>query len=183
MGNRWRYGIVALALAVACVVFRYAPGPIRFGQFSAAQFTQQLTPLFLVALLIERSLEVFLTTLRGPEAANLQRKVDKATQFAAADPTQLPKVQEAQDALATYKSVTQQIAMPVALVLGLLISAIGVRCLGNLVADNIFKDHPLQKEWFTCSDVLLTGALVGGGSDFVHQFITSLTDFINKSNP
>lgn len=181
--NKWRYVIVAVALGTVAAVFTWSPGPIRFGQFSAAQFTQQLTPLFLVALLIERSLEIFLTTWRGPRAAKLQLAVDKATKLAAADPARLPELHNAQDVLTDYKSATQQIALPAALVLGILISALGIRCLGNLVASDAFRDHSAQQAWFTVADVLLTGALVGGGSDFVHQFITSITNFVNQKQP
>ncbi|HEV2177887.1 MAG TPA: hypothetical protein VGW33_11915 [Terriglobia bacterium] len=173
--------IVVAALGTGIAVFTWPPGPIRFGQFSAAQFTQQLTPLFLVALLIERSLEVFLTTWRGPGLAVLQRSVDQKEQMMAAGAAILPDLHQAQDALTNYKSATQQIAMPSALVLGVLISALGIRCLGNLVAADAFTGHPTQQAWFTVADVLLTGALVGGGSDFVHQFITSLTNFMNKT--
>ncbi|HUI43186.1 MAG TPA: hypothetical protein VL523_14580, partial [Terriglobia bacterium] len=140
---------------------------------------------FLVALLIERTLEVFLTTWRAPQAAKLQRDIDKATEAAAADPAKLPAVHAAQDAMSVYKSVTQQIAMPAALVLGIVVSALGVRCLGNLLDPNavaaLKTAHPLQLAWFNGADVLLTGSLVGGGSDVVHSFITALTNFMNPS--
>lgn len=179
--SKWKYVIVIVVLGIGIAVFTWPAGPIRFGQFSAAQFTQQLTPLFLVALLIERSLEVFLTTWRGPGLASLQRSVDQGAQMVATGAAVLPDLHKAQNALTNYKSVTQQIAMPSALVLGILISALGIRCLGNLVAPDAFKDHATQQAWFTVADVLLTGALVGGGSDFVHQFITSLTSFANKA--
>jgi hypothetical protein len=180
--SKWKYLIVGVALLAAYAVSKW-PAPIRFGGFNTATLAQQLTPLFLVSLLIERALEVFLTTWRAPKAARLQREVDKATELAAADATKLPAVQKAQDELTDYKSATQQIAMPAALVLGLLTSALGIRCLGNLVDSTAMATlrgtHPAQVVCFNLADVLLTGALVGGGSDVVHSFITAFTNFMN----
>src|SRR6266567_3562258 len=171
MGN-WRYLIVGTALVVAVVVFEWAPAPIKFGGFDPAKFTQQMTPLFLVALLIERSLEVFITTWRGPKTAKLQNALDSATKAAIADPTKIGDVNKAKDALTDHKSATQGIAMPSALMLGLLVGALGIRCLGNLLDPNSPLKDP-QKGWFTLADVWLTGSLVGGGSDVVHSFITA----------
>ena len=183
--RKWKYLIVGVALLAAYAVSKW-PGAIRFGGFNTAILAQQLTPLFLVSLLIERALEVFLTTWRAPEAARLEREVDKATESAAADPTKLSDVHEAQDKLTDYKSATLQIAMPSALVLGLLTSALGIRCLGNLVDSTSMATlrgaHPLQAASFNLADVLLTGALVGGGSDVVHSFITAFTNFLNPSS-
>jgi hypothetical protein len=184
--NKSNLLIVMVALLAAVGGYLWAPQPIRFRQFSAAEFVQQLTPLLLVALLIERSLEVFLTTWRGGAAAKLQRGVDRATALAVtapADASKLADVHNAQDVSSGYKADTQQIAMPAALILGILISTLGIRSLGNLVDPNIFASHPTQHAWFTVADVLLTGSLVGGGSDVVHSFMTALTNFMNPPKP
>jgi len=180
--------VIIVALFAVVAVFLWRPGPITFRNFSAADFMQQLTPLLLVALLIERSLEVFLTTWRGTEAARLQRAVDKAQSLSDASPgdaAKLTDLHNAQDALSKYKAGTQQIAMPAALVVGILIGALGIRTLGNLVDAATFNinTHPHQHAWFTVADVLLTGSLVGGGSDVVHSFITAFTNFLNPSKP
>jgi hypothetical protein len=175
--KQWRYVIVAVALATGVAVYIWPPGPIHFAKFTAADFTQQLAPLMLASIFIERSLEVFITAWRGGKAADLQRDIDKATQLAGGDPARLGLVQAAQDKLSQYKSVTQQIALPAALILGILISALGIRGLGNFVDKSSF--HGQQQNWFTVADVLLTGSLVGGGSDVVHQVINAFTNFLN----
>ena len=90
-------------------------------------------------------------------------------------------LQKAKDALTTYKSETQQFAMPAAPIIGIVISTLGIRCLGNLVdhsaIESLGKDHPLQLVSFNFADVLLTGALVGGGSDakcrWVYRFMAA----------
>ncbi len=81
-----------------------------------------------------------------------------------------------------YQSATQQIALPAALVLGILISAIGIRALGPLVdPDAISKLPAVQAKSFAVMDVLMTGSLVGGGSKFVHKFITTLTTLLDST--
>jgi len=178
--SNYRYIIFVVALAAGIGVFRRPPLPLKFESFKGADFIGQLAPLFLAALLIERSLEVFISTLRGAGEVKRQAVVDRCKKAADADASKLPALYAAQDELSDYKSSTQQIAMPSAVVLGILVSAVGIRCLGPLLADPTFKDRQAQQPWFTAADVLLTGGLLGGGSDFVHQFITSLTDFVNK---
>jgi hypothetical protein len=179
--KRRNYVLAAFFVAVAIAVRVHPPGPIRFAAFTAADFTQQLTPLFLVSLLIERALEIFLTTWRGPGAAVLQATVDHAQAGLANPPTadQQTALQVAKQAVSLYSAKTQQIAMPIALVLGVLISAMGVRTLGNFVPAGAFPSYG-QQAWFTVADVIMTGALVGGGSDFIHQFITTVTNFLNQ---
>jgi len=186
--TRSRLTIVAVTVLAAGGVLLWTPGPIGFRKFSPADFMQQLTPLLLVALLIERSLEVFLTTWRGEKASELQRNVEKAQSLvnaAPGDPALLLLLHKAQDDCAEYRAGTQKIALPAALVLGILIGALGIRTLGNLIDGAAFNGstHPHQHAWFTVADVLLTGALVGGGSDVVHSFITAFTNFFNPSKP
>ena len=54
--------IVITAVGAVVAVWLWPLGAIRFKDFGAAEFSQQLIPLVLIALFIERSLEVFLTT-------------------------------------------------------------------------------------------------------------------------
>lgn len=181
--GKFNYVTLVAVVGIGLGVYVLSPGTIRFRSYSAAEFTQQLTPLFLVALLIERSLEVFLTAWRGGRAAALDRTVKAAKALAAADPARLPDVHEAAEVLGNYQSATQQIAMTAALVLGILISAIGVRALGPLVDPNAMAKLPAaQGKFFGVMDVLMTGSLVGGGSDFVHKFITTLTTFMDSTS-
>src|SRR6266481_5981172 len=76
----------------------------------------------------------------------------------------------------------QQIALHSALVLGILIASLGVRGLGNFADLDKLTDHPTQKYLFNVADVLLTGALVGGGSDFMHKLITTFTDLMDATS-
>lgn len=180
--DKTKFLIVITVLGAVVAVWVWPLGAIRFKDFSPAEFTQQLLPLALVALFIERSLEVFLTTWRGGKAAQLEREIEKATELAKADPTKAPGVHISQDTLTDYKSATKRIALPAALVLGILISALGIRGLGTLVDPKVFNDISIiaaqQRSLFNAMDVLLTGSVIGGGSDFVHKLITTFTDLM-----
>lgn len=177
--TRYHVLLAGFLLVSGVAVYFGGPQPIHFKQFSAAEFTQQLSPLMLAALFIERSLEVFITTWRGGGEAELQRSVAKADADAKSDPTKLSDLHSAQDKLSIYKSSTQKVALPAALVIGLLVSALGIRGLGNLLDPNAFVGHPTQHAWFTVADVFLTGSVLGGGSDVVHSIITAFTGFLN----
>ena len=183
--GKLQYVVGFVALAAVVLVYKSHMGVIHFRNFSPGDLAQQLTPLLLVAVFIERSLEVFLTVWRGGRATTLQRDVEKATALADNDPSKVEKLHAAKDALANYKFSTQQIAFPLALVLGMLICALGIRGLGTLVdwslpSNAVVLDY--QRKWFNVMDVLLTGALVGGGSDFVHQVITTITDLMDATS-
>jgi hypothetical protein len=164
------------------LIYRFPPAVIRFKPYSAADFTQQLAPLVLIALFIERSLEIFITVWRGGKADELQHYLEKAIALPDSDAQKATKVQAANEALSNYKFQTQQVALPSALILGILISAVGVRGLGNLADLDKLSDHPTQRYLFNLADVLLTGALVGGGSDFVHKVITTFTGLMDATS-
>ena len=57
---------VAVCIVVALVTSRNTD-IVRFTSFSAGEFVQLITPLFLVALFIERVIEVFISGWRSPE--------------------------------------------------------------------------------------------------------------------
>jgi len=177
-----KYLVLISAFGAAVVIYLLNPAVIHFKPYSAADFTQQLAPLVLIALFIERSLEVLITVWRGGRAGELQRDVEKSIALPESDQLRATKVQAAIDAFDRYKFVTQQIALPSALILGILISALGIRGLGNFADLDKLTDHPTQKYLFNVADVLLTGALVGGGSDFVHKVITTFTGLMDATS-
>ena len=180
--NKLRLGLIVFLLLGVVVSWWLTPGVIHFRQFSAADFVQQLTPLALVALFIERGLEVFLTTWRGGKAQELARDVKKAQELVARNQANLTDQHAAEDALTQYKSATQQIALPAALILGILVCGFGVRGIGPFLDTNAFSNlRSIQQKLFTTMDVLLTGLLVSGGSDFVHKFISIFTNFMDAT--
>jgi hypothetical protein len=82
--------VLVLLVVIAAIVLVAVshPGLIRFWPFSAGEFVQLLTPLFLVSLFIERALEVFVTSWRGEESDKIDIAIATAKR-------QLPPAQPA----------------------------------------------------------------------------------------
>lgn len=158
------------------------PGLMRFWPFSAAEFVQQITPLFLIALLIERSIEVVLTPWRAKESTvksvaveTVKKEIQKGTKE---DKDLVPL----HDDLVAYKGTTQRIAFLMALALGIVVSTLGVRLLGIFADPAAFKALPsAQQNLFNGLDVILTGALLAGGSDGLHKFVSIFTNFADST--
>jgi len=175
----------ALLIIVGCpvVTLWLKPGLVRFGQFSAGEFVQLLTPLVLVALFIERALEVFLTPWRAKGSAIISTAVKShAARVAAKEGAAQPALEKAQTDLMQYKSETQKIAFLASLALGIVIASLGVRGLELFVDPAVFAQlSPYQRGAFQAADVLLTGALLGGGSDALHKLVSVFTNFMETT--
>jgi len=160
----------------------YAPGLIRFWPFSAAEFVQRMVPLFLISLFIERALEVFVTTWRGPEAAIRDHKIKalrKGVEQGTSTPEDLAKACEDRE---RCKSKVQRVAFAGSVALGIIISSVGVRALGLFVDPTAFGTlSEMQRAAFNMVDVLLTGAMLGGGSDALHKFVSVFTNFMERT--
>jgi hypothetical protein len=186
--------LVVLVSVVLVAVLN--PGLVRFWPMSSGEFVQTIAPLFLVSLFIERVLEVFLTTWRGPDAAAQAQKVKKAKDaakhaHAASEAAHLISHLQAEagkeeDTLVDYKAKTQRVAFLSGIALGVVVSALGVRALGLFVDPAVFADlrhvHPVQAQWFNAADVFLTGAVLGGGSDGLHKLVSVFTDFLDTTS-
>lgn len=157
------------------------PGLVRFWPMSTGEFLQTIAPLLLVSLFIERVLEVFLTTWRGPAAAQHDLKARKARVAAKAAEAQ-PALSSEEQALVAYKATTQRIAFLSGIAIGVIVSALGVRALGLFVDPAVFRSLPaIQQQWFNAADVLLTGAVLGGGSDGLHKLVSVFTNFLDAT--
>lgn len=160
-------GTIVLAATTLAMVFE--PERIRFRAMTAGEFLELMAPLFLVALIIERTLEVFLTAWRAEKADELE--------FSARD-----KSAEGQRALIAYKGVTRRIAFLCGFTLGAVAAAVGMRILEMLVDPAAFTTlGTSQKCLFRGLDIVLSGALLGGGSDGLHKLISVFTDFLDKT--
>ncbi|MGB3479301.1 MAG: hypothetical protein WBB67_09085 [bacterium] len=78
--------------------------------------------------------------------------------------------------LEEYSAQTKTLAMLTAFALGIAISALGVRALQPLVDPAVFKSlGTWQRALFIGADTLVTGALLGGGSDGIHKILDLFT--------
>ena len=82
--------------------------------------------------------------------------------------------------LADYRHETRKIALLGGMALGLLISFIGPRILAEVIV--VHGDMGFwQATFFNGADILITGGLIGGGSEGIHKVIALLTDFLDKT--
>ncbi|MDF5708590.1 MAG: hypothetical protein PUP90_13110 [Nostoc sp. S4] len=203
--------------------------PFAFKPFGLNDIIQTLTlPLF-ISLLLERSLEVFITTWRSPFVENLDIEIQRQKllideklklakeqkqsssssdssnvtsilppegmsleqqiiqNFIQSQEQVLLVIQPELDDLnakerqrAAYKADTRTIALWTSLVFGLLISAIGIRSIEPLVVLDL--NNQTQVVIFRSLDALLTGGLIAGGSEGIHQIIQVFTNFMEATS-
>ena len=84
-----------------------------------------------------------------------------------------------EQALAAYKATSKRWAWVGGSLLGVIVAALGVRALGLFVDASEFADlRPGQREWFARVDILLSGGVLAGGSDGLHQIVKRFLEFL-----
>ena len=202
--------------------------PFVLKPFGVNDIIQLLTLLLFISLLLERSLEVFITTWRSPfiEQLDISIQQEKAlisdqikplevqqkqfpswelNQVSGLPPEgmsfeqqriqsftqnqqeslkifkpQTDNINEKERQRTAYKSDTRTIALWTSLLFGLLISAIGIRSIEPLVVIDL--DNPIQVVIFRCLDAFLTGGLIAGGSEGIHQIIKVFLNFMEATS-
>lgn len=186
--------VVVVILGV--LVFSLRPMAITFRPVVFSDITQLLSSLFLISLFLERAIEVFITVWRGPEAKMLETRMH-AAQLVVADQkkafqgtvdankmqTALQESDNAKEDFVQFKSATQRWALWTGFIMGLAISLVGVHTLNILVTQESYAAlSSQQKSLFDIVDILITGGLVGGGSDGVHKILQLFFDFIDATS-
>ena len=123
--------LLLIAGAVIVALFAASWPALRLAKLEGTEFISRLGALLLFALLIERTVEVFLTIWRAEEAykreAEVQRLISAGT--IATD----PELKAAQERLIEYKVETQRWALSSSFILGLLLASFGVRVVDQFV--------------------------------------------------
>lgn len=188
--TRWRIVyFVSLALLAAATVWTADTfARLRFRDFSLETIMGVLSVLFVTAVFIERALEVFINAWRGEEteARKLaKRRAAASLAKAAGDPDNLQRMRREahaeEDRLTVYRAETRRIAFRAGTLVGVVVSAIGVRSIGPLLEPNMVIQDSTQYALFTLMDVFLTGGLLGGGSDGIHKVSALITDFLERT--
>jgi len=171
----WFFILLILASAM---VFSMHPEVITLADYTVSDYVELMTPFLLVALFIERALEVFLTVWRGPKSAEMEH--DLKFQKGKKGGADAGKTEERK--LLAYKQGTQARAFGVAVVVGIIISALGLRALEMLFDADVFASLPeLQRGMIQVLDILITGALLGGGADGVHKVLALFTTYMDET--
>ncbi|MEL6230832.1 MAG: hypothetical protein AAFR24_13060 [Cyanobacteria bacterium J06627_3] len=148
---------------------------------------QQLTILVIVALFLERALEVYKLSYFSPEKERLAAKVDQfqmellsLSPQTNANSEKIQAVQlrlySAEESLRNYINHMRQNLLKVAIGFGLLIGLVGLRSLESAF------DFPVPKSvlemfrfyLFRVLDLILTAGLIAGGSEGIHNVIKKI---------
>lgn len=171
---------VALVTVGAIAVKDRAPAAVPFQQIPTQALLGTFTSLFLVAVFIERAVEVIVMVLRDAEADVRQGEVDaeqgrldEAGKAAPMTPLNLDALHAAQKSLADYRAETKEIALCVSFVLGIAVSLAGVRAFASIV-----NALPAGNWLFPIVDVVVTGAVLAGGSEGVHKMVNVFSNFM-----
>lgn len=161
------------AVAVAWIAGQ-VPGSaaVLFRADGIQNIANVLAPLVLIALFLERAVEVVISSWRDHEADRLEHVLKNAT-----DPT---SVAHAQLRLNRYKLDTQRLSFLVSLTLALVAALVGVRAIAPLL-DSTAALGAAQALWLMRFDVLITGLLLAGGAEGIHQIVTTFTTFLDST--
>jgi len=179
--------IILLAVLGAIVVYpvwsNQAPPAVGFKPLTPQAFAGLIGWLFTVALFVERAVEVVVMVFRDQQADQL----DEAEENAARDFTSATKkavaegIETARQALMAarqnklvYRAETKEIALLVSFVFSVFVSLAGVRALHGLLMDATPTGN-----LFTAADIVVTGAMLAGGSEGIHRIANAFTSFMD----
>ena len=174
-GNVGRIWMALLVVALAVVVIAQGdsltPVDVAAGEGPFLRALVQLGILYVIALFVERSLEVLIKAWRQGGKSRLKEKARAAEDSRKA---------EVESELQEYRAGTQRRALLLGLTLGFMVSLSGVRLLGAIfeLGD---ATAPFQQAVFQFTDVILTAGLIGGGSATIHELMALIDDFLKAS--
>lgn len=186
MSEMWTI-LITLALLGAVAVL--SPMSLPMGGFGAQDVIDTLTALFLVSLVLERAIEVFVSTWRRPDAESLALSIRRARKRLQEARKRGQGVEEAETALRPleaqeqqYRTGTRIFAIRIAFLFGIAVSVVGVRALESvLMPGSLSNLDPTQKALFNIVDVVMTGGVIAGGSDAIHKILRLFTVFMDAS--
>lgn len=169
---------ILIALLGIVLVLWLKPKPLNFWEFTKDDIVRLFTELTLIALVIERGVEIFITPWREGDRKQIENNIKAARKM-----ENVPQATALEGQVIQYRQETRQITFVVGLAIGVIVSAVGIRILQFLVQpqtlDNIAGTR--QATVFTGLDVLLTGALLAGGADQMHKIISVFANFMDSS--
>ena len=197
-----KYRRILWALLVAGIIsigWFAKPATLKFSGDILKDLPTMFGYLVLISLFVERAIEVFLSAWRSGGADKLDREIaGKKKQISEIveaagglprDPspefTKLEELNGELDSLdaerTRYRADSRFVSQWLGLGIGVLVALVGVRVLGNIVDVASVTDG--QVGLFYIVDILLTGAVLAGGSEAINKimklyngFMTSLAD-------
>ena len=173
IGRIWvSLAVLAVALVILFQHETLKPINIKEGKDAFLAALTQLGVLYIVALFVERSLEVLMKAWRQGGKIQLEEKIKSAKTTEKA---------QAEQELAEYRGNTQRRALLVGLTFGILVSLSGVRLLGEIFDPSDSGASAFQLGVFQFTDIIVTAGLIAGGSSTIHELMALIDNFLKKS--
>ncbi len=134
----------------------------------------QLGILYIVALFVERALEVLVKAWRQGGKVRLEQQ--RRTAFDSNS-----DANAAEEALGAYRAGTQRRALLLGLTLGLMVSLSGIRLLAPIFQLDATDNPAFQLAAFNFTDIVITAGLIAGGSSTIHELMALIEDFLKAS--
>jgi len=142
--------------------------------------------IFLISLFVERAIEIFLSAWRSEGADKLDLSIAQATEELKEAKNQqskkdiTKKLNDLKKNRMNYSAKSRIQALWIGLIISVLIASVGVRILGTIV--DITNMQAIQKSLFTGVDILLTSAVLAGGSDAINKLMKIFNSFMITTN-
>ena len=195
-----RYGRFLWALLVAGVcllAWLTEPTTLKFKPDIIKELPTMFGYLVLISLFVERAIEVFLPAWRSAGADELDREITSinnriadsieasANKYVVAPPdrAKIERLKDECEALemkrTRYKSNSRFTSRWLGLGIGVLVAFVGVRVLANIVDISALTGS--QKGIFVVVDILLTGAVLAGGSEAINKIMKVYNSFMTST--
>jgi len=142
--------------------------------------------IFLISLFVERAIEIFLSAWRSEGADKLDLSITQKTEELEEEQNQDSKrnikqeLKKLKEKRMNYSAKSRIQALWIGLVISALIASVGIRILGTIV--DITRMPAVQKSLFTGVDILLTSAVLAGGSDAINKLMKIYNSFMTTTN-
>lgn len=183
---RGRETELALALGSAFLIYWVArqlpaiPAAAGFAPDAMSNVANLLAPLVLVAMFIERAVEVVNTASRAEGSAHLKASLKHAAERARTDPAAAADVAAIRGTLTAYKAQSQRMAFLISLVLATALTMAGVRAIAPLL-DPATTLAAGQLRALSFLDIGLTALLLAGGADGIHKIVSTFTTYMDAT--
>jgi len=204
MSNRRFYqtrgaSAIAFFLIIAALIYFgafIAKDVVTFRTDLQERVVDLLTNLIVLVLVIERIMEIFISTWRNPEKNVLEdslRQIETKLEIlregrgdreGASDQINLDSLLEersvASKRLLAFKEVTRVWSVRAGLIIGIILAIAGFR-----VLESIFDSSALtgfQSRLWLWLDILITAGVIAGGSKGIHTLSNALGDFFENTS-
>ena len=181
-------------LVVVCALGLFVkPVSLKFGNDILKDLPTVFGYLVLVSLFVERAIEVFLSAWRSQEAdeldleiGNQKKRIEESIKpsdgqegDAVPDRNAIKALEDLEKTRTLYSAKSRFIAQWLGLGIGVLVSLVGVRVLGNIVDTSTLNAK--HNGAFIVVDIILTGAVLAGGSEAINKIMKIYNGFMNST--